>query len=170
MQFIKLHRGERGLEGIHFERTCPHHVHLRSGGPEYLISKTISKREAVIIWILSKITGIRESKIRYEKVLRCGPLWPAWNFTSDLGPDGECDPNSDNPCCSPAGFCGFLDEHCKCEGCIDFRITNPSNRKLCYICIHTPILVFSCFLKCSLTPMRTNFPKTLDQLIFSKFY
>ena len=49
MQFIKLHRGERGLEGIHFERTCPHHVHLRSGGPEYLISKTISKREAVII-------------------------------------------------------------------------------------------------------------------------
>ena len=104
-----------------------------------IISKNISKREAVIIWILPKITGITESKIRYEQVLRCGPLWPAWNFTSDLGPDGECDPNSPSHCCSPSGFCGFSDEHCKCEGCIDFRITNPSNSKLCHTCIHTPI-------------------------------
>ena len=95
----------------------------------YLISKTISKREAVVMWILPKITEISESKIRYEKELKCGPLFPAWN----LGPNGECDPNSPNPCCSSHGNCGFSDEHCKCEGCIDFRITNPSNSKLCYV-------------------------------------
>ena len=42
------------------------------------------------------------------------------------GPYAECDPESENPCCSPFGYCGDTDEHCKCNACIDYRSPNSS--------------------------------------------
>ena len=39
----------------------------------------------------------------------------------------ECVPNSNYPCCSPHGYCGITVAHCECEGCIDPRITTPTN-------------------------------------------
>ena len=65
-----------------------------------------------------KIAGVRISKDG-----RCGYPNLAW----DGGPVAECDSKSGDPCCSPVGFCGILDGHCKCERCIDFR--SPNSRK-----------------------------------------
>merc|ERR1712117_625937 len=49
---------------------------------------------------------------------RCGAEYPLPD-----GRPGQCDPNGKWPCCSPAGWCGDSDDHCKCEGCTntDFR-------------------------------------------------
>jgi len=47
---------------------------------------------------------------------RCGP-------TKLLnGMPGECDPDSDFPCCSKYGWCGKLKDHCECPECVDYRI------------------------------------------------
>ncbi|CAH1252412.1 PTPRF [Branchiostoma lanceolatum] len=53
---------------------------------------------------------------RWRDDLRCGPDFPAPGAAS-----GECDPVSFTPCCSLSGFCGSTEEHCTCEGCVDFR-------------------------------------------------
>ena len=37
------------------------------------------------------------------------------------GKPGQCDPNSDHPCCSPNGWCGKTTNHCKCGRCTDYR-------------------------------------------------
>jgi hypothetical protein len=34
---------------------------------------------------------------------------------------GECDLNSQYPCCSPYGYCGDTAAHCECHDCIDYR-------------------------------------------------
>ncbi|XP_019641419.1 PREDICTED: uncharacterized protein LOC109482960 [Branchiostoma belcheri] len=47
---------------------------------------------------------------------RCGPDFPA-----AAADPGECDPNSDAPCCSSEGYCGSTDNHCTCSGCKDYR-------------------------------------------------
>jgi len=53
---------------------------------------------------------------------RCGKKYPL----SDGSP-GQCDPNGNGPkkgpCCSPKGFCGNTDRHCKCGTCKDYSIT-----------------------------------------------
>merc|ERR1712106_156829 len=52
---------------------------------------------------------------------RCGEKYPLSN-----GTPGQCDPNGDGPkkgpCCSPKGFCGNTDNHCKCRACKDYSI------------------------------------------------
>ena len=63
-----------------------------------------------------KITGIRTR----PNDARCGFPYLAW----DGGPVAECDPKSGDPCCSPKGYCGATDAHCKCERCVDFRSPN----------------------------------------------
>ena len=78
-----------------------------------------------------KIAGVRISKDG-----RCGFPNLAW----DGGPVAECDPQSGDPCCSPFGFCGISDEHCKCERCIDFR--SPNSRKSNFV-VHKLVIVFA---------------------------
>jgi len=48
---------------------------------------------------------------------RCGAKYPLPD-----GRPGQCDPNGKWPCCSPGGWCGDSDDHCKCKGCTDFRL------------------------------------------------
>ena len=53
-------------------------------------------------------------KVRTDR--RCGSEFPL--------PDGkpsECDPKSDNACCSKWGYCGPDADHCECEECVDYR-------------------------------------------------
>ena len=53
--------------------------------------------------------------------------------------DGECSPNSKNPCCSPHGYCGISVDHCECEGCIDSRLKTPQIGN--YVDINLKIIV-----------------------------
>jgi len=50
---------------------------------------------------------------------RCGEEFPLPD-----GSPGQCDPAGDGPrkgpCCSPKGFCGNTDKHCKCGTCVDY--------------------------------------------------
>ena len=48
---------------------------------------------------------------------RCGR-----NYPLPFGKITECDPRSDQPCCSSYGFCGSSKLHCLCKKCIDYRI------------------------------------------------
>ena len=75
------------------------------------------------MFLESKITLLKIAGIRISKDGRCGFPNLAW----DGGPVAECDSKSGDPCCSPVGFCGISDGHCKCERCIDFR--TPNSRK-----------------------------------------
>ena len=46
---------------------------------------------------------------------RCGPSYPL-----DDGTPSQCNPNADNSCCSPSGWCGSSSAHCECAGCRDY--------------------------------------------------
>jgi len=48
---------------------------------------------------------------------RCGPEFP---LPDGSGP-GECNPNSENFCCSKWGYCGGDGEHCGCNECINYQ-------------------------------------------------
>jgi len=50
----------------------------------------------------------------------CGPRFPI------NGRSGECDPSGKHPCCSNYGWCGNTENHCRCSGCIDYRIQKGS--------------------------------------------
>ena len=53
-------------------------------------------------------------KIRTDR--RCGQEFPL--------PDGspsQCNPNTENHCCSKWGFCGPDAEHCECAECVDYK-------------------------------------------------
>ena len=54
---------------------------------------------------------------RYNDVGTCGPGHPGLAGNAI----GECDPNGGSFCCSPYGYCGNTEAHCKCDDCIDYR-------------------------------------------------
>merc|ERR1712227_102875 len=62
-------------------------------------------------------TRIERPVTAWRDDLRCGP-----NFKSSSGKAAECDPNNKHGyvCCSPHGWCGKTDAHCKCPNCIDY--------------------------------------------------
>ena len=45
---------------------------------------------------------------------RCGPLFPLAS-----GQAAQCHPNRE-PCCSDSGWCGSSEQHCNCDGCVDY--------------------------------------------------
>ena len=53
-------------------------------------------------------------KVRSDR--RCGKEFPLQD-----GAPSECDPTSENPCCSKWGFCGPDADHCACPECVDYR-------------------------------------------------
>ena len=53
----------------------------------------------------------------WRKDRRCGPEFPLPNGS---GPT-ECNPESENFCCSKWGFCGGDGEHCGCPECVNYR-------------------------------------------------
>ncbi|XP_070534541.1 uncharacterized protein [Ptychodera flava] len=53
----------------------------------------------------------------WREDLQCGPGFTAPNGVSPA----ECDPHGIYPCCSTANWCGISDDHCKCDGCVDYR-------------------------------------------------
>ena len=66
---------------------------------------------------------------------RCG----GGEFALQDGSPSQCDPTSENPCCSKWGFCGPDADHCACEGCVDYRTTDQRGSQIFYI--SQPILV-----------------------------
>ena len=48
---------------------------------------------------------------------RCGAEYP---LPDNSGPT-QCDPNSENFCCSKWGYCGGDGEHCGCPECVNYR-------------------------------------------------
>ncbi|KFH04531.1 mannosyl-oligosaccharide glucosidase [Toxoplasma gondii VAND] len=62
------------------------------------------------------------------------PVWP-WRddgrcgkeFPISTGRPAVCNPLSESPCCSPAGFCGASPAHCSCSSC--FRTPVLTNRR-----------------------------------------
>ena len=68
---------------------------------------------------------------------RCG----GGEFALQDGSPSQCDPTSENPCCSKWGFCGPDADHCACEECVDYRTTDQRGGKILYI--RWPILVIS---------------------------
>ena len=60
---------------------------------------------------------------------RCGLEFPL----PEGGPS-QCDPNTENHCCSKWGFCGPDAEHCDCEECVDYKRADVKGTlKICYI-------------------------------------
>jgi len=74
---------------------------------------TESVLDAASTWANSGLTDWRPDA-------RCGAKYPLAD-----GSPGRCNPNGKWPCCSPGGWCGDSDDHCKCKGCTDFRILGP---------------------------------------------
>lgn len=48
---------------------------------------------------------------------RCGKDFPL----PDSAEPSECDPDSDNFCCSQWGYCGGDQDHCGCDACVNYR-------------------------------------------------
>jgi len=55
---------------------------------------------------------------RVRKDRRCGSEFP---LPGTLDEPSECDPKSENFCCSKWGFCGPDADHCDCPECINYR-------------------------------------------------
>jgi len=55
----------------------------------------------------------------WRKDRRCGEEYP---LPDDSGPT-QCNPDSENFCCSKWGFCGGDEEHCGCPQCVNYRDT-----------------------------------------------
>ncbi|XP_035660233.1 uncharacterized protein LOC118404941 [Branchiostoma floridae] len=61
-------------------------------------------------------SGCIDYRPKWRDDLKCGTRYPA------LGANpGQCNPSGTYPCCSPVGWCGNTDDHCKCSGCVDYR-------------------------------------------------
>ncbi|KAI8507084.1 hypothetical protein Bbelb_155230 [Branchiostoma belcheri] len=54
-------------------------------------------------------------KMNWRKDWRCGG-----RYTAESGKPAECDPDSTTPCCSTGNWCGSSEDHCTCDGCVDF--------------------------------------------------
>jgi len=61
--------------------------------------------------------GIPDCPALYREDLRCGPKYKLPN-----GEPAQCNPENSKgfACCSPGGWCGKTDAHCKCAGCVDY--------------------------------------------------
>merc|ERR1712226_1098055 len=63
-------------------------------------------------------------KVRKDR--RCGKEFP---LPGEKKLPSQCDPESDNYCCSKWGYCGGDAEHCDCESCFNYRLLAAANRK-----------------------------------------
>ncbi|KAI8485754.1 hypothetical protein Bbelb_365880 [Branchiostoma belcheri] len=48
---------------------------------------------------------------------------PATAIQKENGKTAECDPDSENPCCSTGYWCGSTEGHCDCYGCKNYKRT-----------------------------------------------
>ncbi|KAI8507064.1 hypothetical protein Bbelb_155030 [Branchiostoma belcheri] len=48
---------------------------------------------------------------------------PATAIQKENGQPAECDPDSENPCCSTGYWCGSTEGHCDCYGCKNYKRT-----------------------------------------------
>ena len=54
-----------------------------------------------------------------RKDRRCGKEFP---LPGGSGKPSQCDPKSDNYCCSQWGYCGGDADHCDCPTCFNYRL------------------------------------------------
>mmetsp|Transcript_7881 Transcript_7881/g.18422 ORF Transcript_7881/g.18422 Transcript_7881/m.18422 type:complete len:936 (+) Transcript_7881:134-2941(+) len=83
--------------------------------------------------LAGKDTGKSVSKapVRWRTDYRCGKVEEDKRL-----PDGkpvECNPEGDSPCCSSSGWCGASEEHCQCDGCVDYRLMRRDQAKASWI-------------------------------------
>ena len=57
------------------------------------------------------------SKAVWRGDYRCGYIFPL----QDGHTPAQCNPKSEDPCCSESGWCGKTKDHCNCKTCIDYR-------------------------------------------------
>jgi len=77
----------------------------------------------LVLIIICPTIGInldRSKTTLYRSDGRCGISFPTKEGTLS-----ECDPMNQadgrGPCCSSSSWCGGSEDHCKCEGCVDYR-------------------------------------------------
>ena len=58
------------------------------------------------------------NKVVWRDDYRCGHRFPL----QDGHTPAQCNPESEDPCCSEFGWCGKNKDHCNCKTCIDYRI------------------------------------------------
>eukprot|EP00058_Branchiostoma_floridae_P001424 XP_002586912.1 hypothetical protein BRAFLDRAFT_105134 [Branchiostoma floridae] len=69
-------------------------------------------------------SGCIDYRPKWRDDLKCGTRYPA------LGANpGQCNPSGTYPCCSPVGWCGNTDDHCKCSGCVDYNADPASQHQ-----------------------------------------
>ncbi|XP_070534538.1 uncharacterized protein [Ptychodera flava] len=85
-----------------------------SGTVGRYISVQLEGKNQVLTLCEVEVHGKRAKLSRWDQ--RCGPRY---KIISSI--DGECNPGSSFPCCSPFGWCGRSSAHCKCPTCIDYR-------------------------------------------------
>ena len=57
------------------------------------------------------------NKVVWRDDYRCGHRFPL----QDGHTPAQCNPESEDPCCSEFGWCGKTKDHCNCKTCIDNR-------------------------------------------------
>jgi len=88
---------------------CSNHGYCGPGAEHCSCAGCVDYRSGTAV-----VTPLFKGRTRADR--RCGPDFPL--------PDGEpseCDPVSENPCCSNWGFCGPGADHCSCPKCRDYR-------------------------------------------------
>eukprot|EP00445_Apocalathium_hangoei_P058412 CAMPEP_0204096206 /NCGR_PEP_ID=MMETSP0360-20130528/191819_1 /ASSEMBLY_ACC=CAM_ASM_000342 /TAXON_ID=268821 /ORGANISM="Scrippsiella Hangoei, Strain SHTV-5" /LENGTH=954 /DNA_ID=CAMNT_0051045541 /DNA_START=50 /DNA_END=2914 /DNA_ORIENTATION=- len=55
--------------------------------------------------------------VRWRADMQCGKNVAG----TDGKPDATCNPEGEMPCCGVSGWCGNLDAHCTCNGCVNYR-------------------------------------------------
>ena len=71
---------------------------------------------ATVLLSFFNVNGIIVASAAFAPETNCGPKKPMPD-----GSPGQCDPESDEFCCSAWGFCGGTAEHCDCEGCMNYN-------------------------------------------------
>ncbi|XP_070534543.1 uncharacterized protein [Ptychodera flava] len=94
-----------------------------------MTTSTVAESNKVWIQFISSASQVQRGA-GFSITLKAKPRGNAWREDVQCGPGftapngvspAECDPHGIYPCCSTANWCGISDDHCKCDGCIDYR-------------------------------------------------
>lgn len=80
---------------------------------------TQQRNDFLVVGSLSTGAELR----RWRDDMRCGV-----HYAAPSGGAGQCDPTgaeTGGPCCSDFGWCGWTDDHCACENCVNFGPNPP---------------------------------------------
>jgi len=92
---------------------------------------TTTAESSGLLDTIGAFLGVREETKTMTPTTKASPAGPhRWRTDMQCGknvagPDGKpaatCNPESEMPCCGVSGWCGNLDAHCTCNGCVNYR-------------------------------------------------